>query len=82
VVVEILARDLQNEFPSIEGFSARNLWNIRTFYRSYQDNEILQPLAAEMSWTKNVVIMERCKDPVQREFSLKVTRKFGRTRTY
>jgi len=25
-------------------------------------------LAAEISWTKNVIIMERCKDELQREF--------------
>jgi predicted nuclease of restriction endonuclease-like (RecB) superfamily len=79
-VVETLARDLQNEFPGIQGFSARNLWNMRTFYLTYQDNQKLQPLAAEISWTKNVVIMERCKDPLQREFYLKVTKKFGWTK--
>ena len=33
-----------------------------------------------MSWTKNVVIMQRCKDSVQGEFYLKVTRKFGWTK--
>jgi len=79
-VVETLARDLQNEFPGIQGFSARNLWNMRTFYLSYRENEKLQPLAAEISWTKNVIIMERCKDPLQREFYLKMTKKFGWTK--
>ena len=79
-VVETLARDLQNEFPGIQGFSARNLWNMRTFYLAYRDNQKLQPLAAEISWTKNVVIMERCKDPLQREFYLKVAKKFGWTK--
>lgn len=31
-VVEKLSVDLQNEFPGITGFSARNLWRIRNFY--------------------------------------------------
>jgi len=79
-VVETLARDLQNEFPGIQGFSARNLWNMRTLYLAYRDNQKLQPLAAEISWTKNVVIMERCKDPLQREFYLKMAKKFGWTK--
>jgi predicted nuclease of restriction endonuclease-like (RecB) superfamily len=79
-VVETLARDLQTEFPGIQGFSARNLWNMRTFYLTYKDNQKLQPLVAEISWTKNVVIMERCKDEFQREFYIKITKKFGWTK--
>ena len=65
-VVETLARDLQNEFPGLQGFSSRNLWNMKNFYLAYKDNQKLQPLAAEISWTKNVIIMERCKDLLQR----------------
>ena len=60
-IVEALAKDLQKEFPGIQGFSARNLWNMRIFYLNYRDNQKLQPLVAEISWTKNVIIMERCK---------------------
>jgi predicted nuclease of restriction endonuclease-like (RecB) superfamily len=51
-IVETLAKDLQKEFPGIQGFSARNLWNMRTFYLTYKDNKKLQPLVAEISWTK------------------------------
>ena len=64
-VVETFAKDLQKEFPGIQGFSARNLWNMRTFYLAYKDDQKLQPLVAEISWTKNVIIMERC---MQRAF--------------
>ena len=31
-VVENLSKDLQNEFPGREGFSAQNLWRMRKFY--------------------------------------------------
>ena len=79
-VVETLARDLQNEFPGLQGFSSRNLWNMKKFYLAYKDNQKLQPLAAEISWTKNVIIMERCKDLLQREFYIKITKKFGWTK--
>jgi hypothetical protein len=78
-IMETLARDLQKEFPGIHGFSARNLWNMRTFYLTYKDNQKLQPLVAEISWTKNVIIMERCKDDIRHEFYLKITKKFGWT---
>src|SRR4030043_936527 len=79
-IVETLARDLQKEFPGIQGFSARNLWNMRTFYLTCKDSQKLQPLVAEISWTKNVIIMERCKDDIRREFYIKTTRKFGWTK--
>lgn len=81
-IVETLAKDLQKEFPGIQGFSARNLWNMRTFYLTYRDNQKLQPLVAEISWTKNVIIMERCKDDVRREFYLRTTKKFGWTKDF
>ncbi len=51
-IVETLAKDLQKEFPGTQGFSARNLWNMRTLYLTYKDNQKLQPLVAEISWTK------------------------------
>lgn len=66
-VVEQLARDLQAEFAGISGFSARNIWNMRSFYVTYSQNEKLQPLVAEIGWTHNLVIVEKCKDDLERE---------------
>jgi predicted nuclease of restriction endonuclease-like (RecB) superfamily len=79
-IVEVLAKELQLEFPGVKGFSARNLWNMRNLYLAYSKNEKLQPLVAEISWTKNVIIMERCKDDLEREFYLKIVRRFGWTK--
>jgi predicted nuclease of restriction endonuclease-like (RecB) superfamily len=79
-VVEQLAQDLQAEFQGVSGFSARNIWNMRSFYLSYSQNEKLQPLVAEIGWSHNLVIMERCKDDLEREFYLRMTRKFGWTK--
>jgi hypothetical protein len=33
----------------------------------YRGDEILSPLVREISWTKNLVILERCKDALERE---------------
>lgn len=74
-VVEKLSVELQAEFRGRQGFSARNLWNMRDFYRSYLGHEILQPLVAEISWAKNLVIMSKCKDNLQREFYIRMTKK-------
>lgn len=79
-IVETLAKDLQKEFPGMQGFSSQNLWNMRQFYSSYKDNPKLQPLVGEISWTKNVIIMQRCKNNIQREFYIKITKKFGWTK--
>lgn len=79
-VVETLARDLQFEFAGRNGFSARNLWNMRDFYSSYRAMPKLQPLVAEISWAKNLVILGRCKDPLEREFYLRATARFGWTK--
>ena len=79
-VVETLARDLQEEFPGRNGFSARNLWNMRDFYGEYSALPKLQPLVAEISWAKNLVILVRCKDDLEREFYLRATARFGWTK--
>lgn len=76
-VVERLADDLQREFPGIQGFSSRNIWYMRNFYRTYTDKEKLQPLVAEIGWTHNLIVLDRCKDDLQREFYVRMTRKFG-----
>jgi predicted nuclease of restriction endonuclease-like (RecB) superfamily len=79
-VVETLANDLQTEFPGRNGYSAQNLWLMRQFYREYLDLPKLQPLVREISWAKNLVILARCKNPLQREFYLRATVRFGWTK--
>lgn len=78
-VVEQLAKDLQKSFVGMRGFSSRNLWNMRDFYLSYADNQKLQAMTAEISWTHNVVVFEKCKDPLKREFYIKMSKKNGWT---
>ncbi|SLM29496.1 conserved hypothetical protein [Desulfamplus magnetovallimortis] len=76
-VVKLLSTDLRKEFPGIRGFSAQNLWYMRQFYQEYHESKKLQPLVGEIAWTHNLVIMSKCKDPQQREFYIRMTRKFG-----
>jgi len=80
-VVVKLAGDLQKEYPGVRGFSAQNLWYMRQFYASYKDESKLQPLVGEISWAKNIVIMSKCKDDFEREFYIRMTRKFGWTKS-
>ena len=79
-IVTTLAGDLQREFPGIQGFSTQNLWYMRQFYLAYHGHEQLQPLVGEISWAKHLAILGKCKDPLEREFYIRMTKKFGWTK--
>ena len=79
-IVEQLSNDIQSEFPGIKGFGSRNIWYMVQFYTEYHIDENLQPLVAEISWAKHIVIMTKCKDSFEREFYILSTKKFGWTK--
>lgn len=76
-MVERLSKDLQTEFPGVQGFSASNIWRMKTFYEEYKDNEKLAPLVREVGWVQNKLIFEKCKDDLQREYYLRKTHQLG-----
>lgn len=76
-IADLLSKDLRAEFPGIGGFSRRNIFYMREFYLLYRDDERVQPLVAQIGWTHNLAILQRCKDPLEREFYIRMTRKFG-----
>ncbi len=79
-VVSNLAAELQKEFPGTQGFSARNLWLMRSFYIDYKDNKKLQPLVADIGWSHNIILMEKCKNLLESEFYIRMTKKYGWTK--
>jgi predicted nuclease of restriction endonuclease-like (RecB) superfamily len=76
-VVEQLSKDLQREFPGIRGFSASNIWRMKTFYDTYKENKKLAPMVRKINWVQNCLIIEKCKDDIQREYYLKKTKQMG-----
>ena len=76
-VVQRLGGDLRSAFPGIGGFSASNLWRMKAFFEAYSGSEKLAPLVREIGWSHNLVILERCADPLEREFYVRMTSKFG-----
>ena len=74
-IVETLAHKLQAEFNGISGFSTANLWRMRAFFVAYRQNEFLAPLVREISWSHNIVILEKCKDDHQRLFYIQQSRR-------
>ena len=79
-IVPELSKELQNEFPGVSGFSTTNLWLMAQFYTEYHSVEFLQPLVGEISWTKHVTILNKCKNNQERQFYILATRKFGWTK--
>ncbi len=79
-IVENLSKDLQIEFTGIRGFSPQNLWFMRQFYVHYSEKVKLQPLVREISWVKNIIILSKCQDDLEREFYIKMTSKYGWTK--
>jgi predicted nuclease of restriction endonuclease-like (RecB) superfamily len=53
-IVGNLARDLREEFPGSNGFSAANLWRMKNFYEAYGASEKLAPLVREIGWSHNI----------------------------
>lgn len=76
-IVQPMVGDLQREFPDVGGFSASNLWRMKAFHEACCASEKLAPVAREIAWSRNLIILERCSDPLEREFYLRMTRKFG-----
>ena len=56
----ILSKSLKLEFPDSTGFSERNLWRMKAFYEQYNDFLILPPAVAELPWTHNYILLEKC----------------------
>lgn len=79
-IVQVLSKELQKEFPGAKGYSAANLWRMRNFYLTYRDSEKLAPLVREINWSNNIIIMEKCKDDLQREFYIQMTKRYGWTK--
>jgi predicted nuclease of restriction endonuclease-like (RecB) superfamily len=79
-VVENLSSDLQKEFAGVNGLSADNLWRMRKFYLNYEAQVKLAPLVQQIGWSHNVVIMEKTRDLLAREFYIKMVIKYGWTK--
>lgn len=79
-IVSTLSKELQAEFPGMSGFSTTNLWLMSQFYSEIHPDENLQPLVGEISWTKHIVILNKCNNSLERKFYTLATKKFGWTK--
>ena len=69
--VKELAAYIAKQDPDIKGFSDKNLWRMKPFFETYQNDEQLSPLVRLLPWTHNIIIFSRCKNHFERAFYLK-----------
>ncbi len=79
-VVEQISRDLKLEFPTMKGFSPRNVKYMRALAENYTDEQFVQQLVAQIPWGHNVRILDKVKDQTQREFYIRKTIENGWSR--
>ncbi len=61
--IEQVAIDLKHEFPEIQGFSRRNLYAIRQWYKFYSSKYAIVPQAvAQIPWGHNRLIISKVKN--------------------
>lgn len=57
-----VSTELKLTFPSMKGFSERNIRAMRLFYEEYCDDEKWQQLVAKLPWGHNLLLIEKIKD--------------------
>lgn len=76
-----LSRDLQREFPEMQGFSRTNLYRMRAFHLAWRDQSEFVPQAVgQIPWGHNQIIIEKLKDSVEREWYIRQTLEYGWSR--
>jgi predicted nuclease of restriction endonuclease-like (RecB) superfamily len=79
-VIDRLAKDLQTEFPGIQGFSPRSLKYMRSFAAAWPDEAIVQQVAAQLPWGHHMVLLDRAKDAATRLWYLRAAVEHGWSR--
>ena len=71
-IVPQLAQYIAQTQPGQRGFTRDNLFRMKQFYEAYRDNTIVGPLARQLPWTHNLIILGQSKRPEEREFYLRM----------
>lgn len=61
-VIDRMSEDLQESFPGMAGFSARNIKYMRKFAECWPRYEFVQRTVAQIPWRSNIVLMDKLND--------------------
>lgn len=65
-VISQLSKDIKQSFPTIQGYSERNLGYMKKFADEYEESVILQVPLAKISWYHNITLIEKIPDQTTR----------------
>jgi len=65
-IIDRLSADLRAAFPDMKGFSPRNLKYMRAFAQAWPERPIVQTAVAQLTWSHNVVLLEKLATAEQR----------------
>ena len=71
-VVPQLAAYIARTQPGMRGFTTSNLFRMKKFYETYRNESISAPLAHQLPWSHNLIILGQSKRPEEREFYLRM----------
>ncbi len=61
-IIDRMSFDIKEEFPSLSGFSPRNLKYMRKFADAWPNFEIVQRTVALIPWRSNITLLDKLKD--------------------
>ena len=60
-VIDSIAIEINNKYPTLKGFDRRGLYRMMQFYDTYKDNEIVSTLLSQISWSNKIAILSGTK---------------------
>jgi predicted nuclease of restriction endonuclease-like (RecB) superfamily len=72
-VIDHLAADVARDFPTLGGYSVRNLKYMRSFAEAWPHRLIVQQLVAQIPWGHNCVLLDKADSATTRIFYIKKT---------
>lgn len=67
-VVDELAAAIARQYPSMRGFTRRNLFRMRQFFEAYRRERKVSALLTQLPWTHHLLILGQTKLPDERRF--------------
>ena len=75
--IDDLAMELKMSYPSIKGFSVRNLKSMKKYYLVCSRNQKVQTVSAQIPWSHNMLIIDKISEDKKRIWYMEETRANG-----
>lgn len=79
-IIERIAKDLREEFPTMTGFSRANLMYMRSFASAWTKEQIVQAPLGQLTWYHHITLIEKVKNIDERMKYAELTVKNGWSR--